>query len=706
MKISQKLIILFLLMALIPIVAIGAFSYLNSQRALNQEISTQLTNTLNRKTEAINQIIQQNGTVLEVFADYGNVRLLTGAYNDAPSAATANQLNQVLAVRRADNAGIRRIHVLDLHGKVEASTDRRFMGLDYSKTSVFQKGSKGINLSMFFKDIDGLPAEYLTGPIVLQGKTVGVAVLEYQVDSLSFITGDYVDLGQTGESFLVAPNDQGKQVNAAPLRFNDQAALSTYRHSGNGRSTRDYRGHLVLQRTAKIPDTGWLVGVKMDQDEVYAPVYQLRNLTLGIILVTVVLVVLVGWYFSHYITAPIIRFTQVVARIRAGNLNERVQIESHDEIGLLGTAFNEMTSNLLESQARLMASVLGLSQGFIMADHDGKVITINLAARRLLKLPESGSATYTLRELFAKVDKFDVTSSVAQCLQGKKALEARDVTFEGSFFNIFLSPIIIGDQTSGAVVLITDETEERIIQRSRDEFFSIASHELRTPLTAIRGNTETMLQYCQDQLKDPDVQSMITDMHDASIRLIDIVNDFLDMSSLEQGNATFTIAPFNAEEVAKAAIAEAGKAATAKQLPIKLELPKTTLPLVLADEERVQKILLALLDNAIKFTDQGTLTVTLEPTDTTMHLSVADTGRGISPEAQKLLFHKFQQATASILTRDDTSATGLGLYISRLLAQGMQGTLYLASTEEGKGTTFTLELPLADANQPNAATQR
>ncbi|HSX05053.1 MAG TPA: ATP-binding protein [Candidatus Saccharimonadales bacterium] len=686
-------------MALIPIVAIGVFSYFNTQKALNQEISSQLTNTLNRKTEAINQIIQQNGTVLEVFADYGNVRLLTGAYNDAPSASITRQLNQVLAIRRADNSGIRRIHVLDTHGQVEASTDNRFLDHDYSKSRVFQVGSKGIDVSMFFKDIDGLPAEYLTGPIVLQGKTVGVAVLEYQVDSLSLITGDYVDLGQTGEAFMVGPNDAGQQVNVAPLRFNDNAALTPYKHSGTGRQTRDYRGHLVLQKTTKLDSTGWRVGVKMDQDEVYAPVYQLRNLTLGIILVTIVLVVLVGWYFSHYITAPIIRFTQVVSRIRAGNLTERVQIKSNDEIGVLGTAFNDMTSDLLESRARLMASVLGLSQGFIMADHDGHVITINNAARRLLKLPETDSDTtsHTLRDIFARVEKFDVTTSVTQCLQDKRSLEARDVTFEGSFFNIFLSPIVIGDQSNGAVVLITDETEERIIQRSRDEFFSIASHELRTPLTAIRGNSDTILQYYKEQLKDPDVHSMISDMHDASIRLINIVNDFLDMSSLEQGKATFTIAPFDPQEVTKAAIAELSNAAKAKNLPIKLNTPKTALPQVAADQERTQKILVSLLDNAVKFTDKGSITLTLEASESTLHFSVTDTGRGISPEAQKLLFHKFQQATSSLLTRDDTSATGLGLYISRLLAQGMEGTLYLGATEEGKGTTFTLELPLATA---------
>src|SRR5213075_2929978 len=97
----------------------------------------------------------------------------------------------------------------------------------------------------------------------------------------------------------------------------------------------------------------------------------------------------------------------------------------------------------------------------------------------------------------------------------------------------------------GTAILVEDVTEERVMARSKDEFFSIASHELRTPLTAIRGNTSLIQQYYKAQLKDGQLNEMVGDIHESSLRLIEIVNDFLDASRLEQGKMQFHPEPFS-----------------------------------------------------------------------------------------------------------------------------------------------------------------
>jgi signal transduction histidine kinase len=699
MKISQKLIMLFLLMALIPILVIGAFSYFNTQRVLNRDISTQIANTLTRQTNKINELIQLDMTKVSLFTAFATDRILLGDYDKTHSSATAAKITAELARLRQDDRSVRRMHVLDTNGIVVASSDPRFIGRDYSGAKVFQAGMKNLDVSMFFRDIDGVLGQYLTAPITLSGKLVGVGILEHESDSYSFITSDYVDVGKTGETFMVGPNDKGETVNLMPLRFNDQGALAAYRTRGDGSNTRDYRDQLVLQKTTEIPDTHWRLGVKIDQAEVYAPVAQVRNITLAIIVITTLLVTLVGWYFAHYITAPIKRFTEVAMRIRAGDLSQRVRVESGDEIGLLGTAFNEMTNNLVESRARLVASILSLPFGFGLIDDQNQVVFSNPLLGKLLgqNIPDdpvqSRAALDRINADFAHT--VDLKGLIAES-QAKRHPIERNIEYGPMFFRLFFAPIIAGDKrVLGTVLIVEDTTERMALERSRDEFFSIASHELRTPLTAVRGNSDMILNYFADQMKNPDLKTMVTDIHDASIRLIDIVNDFLDMSRLEQGRLVLKSTSFDIAELIQQTLREYDVTGSRRKLKLALEPPTGKLPEVFGDRERTRQVLINILGNALHFTKEGGVTFKLTPGKQVVEVSISDTGQGIPVESQHLLFRKFQQASANILTRDNTHSTGLGLYISKLLCEEMSGEIKLVSSVPGQGTTFAFTLPIA-----------
>jgi signal transduction histidine kinase len=203
-------------------------------------------------------------------------------------------------------------------------------------------------------------------------------------------------------------------------------------------------------------------------------------------------------------------------------------------------------------------------------------------------------------------------------------------------------------------------------------------------------------EYFPKHMKDPELAEIINDSHNASIRLIEIVNDFLDSSRLEQGKMEFMLAPVAMEPLV---------AQVQKDLGTLLKAGHNTmvvdglggLPAVLADEARLRQILYNILGNACKYSQDATITVTGEVRGRKLKLLVTDTGKGISPENQKLLFHKFQQAGDSLLTRDSTKGTGLGLYIARLLAENMGGNIKLVRSEIGKGSTFAVILPLAAA---------
>src|SRR5207244_599033 len=124
-------------------------------------------------------------------------------------------------------------------------------------------------------------------------------------------------------------------------------------------------------------------------------------------------------------------------------------------------------------------------------------------------------------------------SLIRECITTKKLITLKEVPLQNHFLKIVLTPILEKEEALGVVILADDITEAKIIQRSRDEFFSIASHELRTPLTAIRGNISLIQQFYGDTFKDKELVAMLSDVHESSLRLISIVNDFLDTSRLE-----------------------------------------------------------------------------------------------------------------------------------------------------------------------------
>ena len=215
-------------------------------------------------------------------------------------------------------------------------------------------------------------------------------------------------------------------------------------------------------------------------------------------------------------------------------------------------------------------------------------------------------------------------------------------------------------------------------------------------------------EFYADKIKEPELIDMINDIHESSTRLIGIVNDFLDTSRLEQGKMQFKNEAINIEDLINSIMKEFQVTGSQKKLSITYQPPenRAVLPQIYADVNKTKQIIINLIGNALKFTDQGGVTITTEVTDESVKILITDTGRGISPENQNLLFRKFQQAGSSLLTRDTTKGTGLGLYISKLMAEGMKGTMKLESSTEGQGSVFSLTLPRATEKNLNQIHQQ
>jgi len=357
----------------------------------------------------------------------------------------------------------------------------------------------------------------------------------------------------------------------------------------------------------------------------------------------------------------------------------------------------ERTQELSNTKAKLDSSIENLPLGFIMSDIKEKLVVTNTLANTILEGKDQKDNLNKLKAVLK--DKLDLGKYIKNCGKDKKSLVFTDIEINGRFFQFLLSPIIVKETNEvciGIVILIQDITEAKNLERSKDEFFSIASHELRTPLTAIRGNTSMILEYYANAIKDPELKAMVDDIHSSSIRLINIVNDFLNVSRLEQSRMVYDLKETNLDKLIPEIIKEYDVTSSRQKISIDYTPPKATIPTVMADTDKVRQVLINLLGNALKFTTKGGVVISIATEDKFVKVLVTDTGRGIPLKQQSLLFHKFQQTGSSLFTRDTAGGSGLGLYISRMMIEGMGGEVKLERSEENIGSVFSFSLPIAN----------
>lgn len=352
------------------------------------------------------------------------------------------------------------------------------------------------------------------------------------------------------------------------------------------------------------------------------------------------------------------------------------------------------TQELHQEHARFLASINSLPFGFMFVNQQLKILALNPRMQKMFGIGDEHASLDVIAEgVRQNAELFQVLFKTSrQCIEHKCVIVKPDIEVDGRFMRALFSPVIMQDEAIGCAMLVEDVTEDRILQRAKDEFFSIASHELRTPLTAIRGNASMIQQYYASDLKDDSAKQMVDDIHSSSIRLIAIVNDFLDVSRLEQKKVELDFKEFSIVDVVKKVANEMETDIKEKGLYLKTDIEEHV-PKVYADRGRIEEVLYNLVGNAAKFTKHGGITISVRYQKDVVKVEVADTGCGISRTSQNLLFRKFQQAHESLFTRETERGTGLGLYISKLLMGLMHGTIVLESSEVDKGSVFSFTVP-------------
>ena len=391
------------------------------------------------------------------------------------------------------------------------------------------------------------------------------------------------------------------------------------------------------------------------------------------------------------------RRIQVAVDARTAELRREVRERSHAE------------QALRESAARLRSILDNVPIGVMFLDTQGRIVEVNPHLAEMLDRPAAWLLRSTLAEISHPDEQAENGRQIAGLVEGQVALSRRQMRLlraDGAVLWVRAQLTLLRDgdgppmRLAGVVEDITEhlrlEESERALDRAeaanraKSEFVSRMSHELRTPLNAMIGFAQ-LLGLDRDPGLAPHQQEWTAQIQRAGWHLLEMINDTLDLARIESGAVQLAIKPLDLPVLVSATLALVGSAAGARGILLQSDLDPDALA-VLGDETRVKQVLTNLLTNAVKYNrDGGHVTVTARRRDATVEVAVRDSGLGMTPEQQSALFQPYNR-----LGRENGTieGTGIGLVISRRLAELMGGTLDFESTA-GEGSVFTLRLPAA-----------
>ena len=410
---------------------------------------------------------------------------------------------------------------------------------------------------------------------------------------------------------------------------------------------------------------------------------------------------------SEGLHAPYIRdhLVQLGITLVAGGLAEWVHSRNRKAAGA-SARLETLSGQLSAEQLKAEAIIQGIGEGVMVIDAGRKIQLFNKAAQELCGWDESSalSLDYNLvLPLKTAEDKAltDGDDPFAEAWKTSKTINRDNLMMTSRAghkiqISLSVSPMFdANNQASGAIALFRDISQEKEIERQKDEFVSTASHEMRTPVAAIEGYISLAMNPNVATI-DERAKKYLDKAHEAIGHLGDLFKDLLSVTKADSGNLNDKVEAVNLAALLQGATDDMQLIAQKKQLTLVYQIGgqsgKAIAPLyyVAANPERLREVVMNLIDNAVKFTSAGGVKVTIEGNEKEVSVAVADTGVGIAQEDIPHLFQKFYRIDNSA-TRT-IGGTGLGLYLCRRVIENLNGHIWVES-KVGEGSTLHFTLP-------------
>ena len=402
---------------------------------------------------------------------------------------------------------------------------------------------------------------------------------------------------------------------------------------------------------------------------------RLIELTLLIILLSLV----VSALFSHLLSTPIRALSKASRKVASGDFTVRVPPKTHDEIRDLTESFNLMTQRLestfseLSSRNEELESIISsMTEGLLVIDTAGKILLFNIGAQKIIDTEK------ILGRYYWELLRSPGLNTLID--EGSDRPASGEIELAGRHFLCIITPLA---SRKAKVLLLHDLTDMKQIERVKKDLVANVSHELKTPLTSIKGFTETLLEAADT--KSAEYLQIIKRHTD---RLISMVNELLLLSELEE-TPQIIQEDVDLQELITNVIAVYDPLIRGKGLDLTASCSPVTIE---GDPFKLEQLLTNLIDNALKYTEKGKISVDAELKEGNAVITVKDTGVGIPREHLGRIFERFYVVDKS--RSRSMGGTGLGLSIAKHIAALHGGRIEVVSTPY-VGSTFTVTLPLS-----------
>jgi two-component system, OmpR family, sensor histidine kinase NblS len=427
------------------------------------------------------------------------------------------------------------------------------------------------------------------------------------------------------------------------------------------------------------------------------------------------------WANYALINTPLKVLAQGASKIAAGHFTHQIQGQrAGREIDQVVNAFNSMSAQLAEydkqnvgqltaernkyisERNKLELVLMSIADGVVVCDHDNRVQIVNAAATAIFAKdakdlvgkplifctegPDSPAICSIVQDFTDSLSPSSLEPVVQQMHLGELVVR------------LHISPIILNQEFLGSVIIMHDITRQAELEKMKTEFVANVSHELRTPITSIKSYVDTLCNH--GEKLDPDIyREFLQIIDNEADRLMSLVNDVLELSRIEEGDMEAEMHALSLRQAAEAALRAINLMAKDKQIALTLT-SREPLPMVLMNEETIERVIINLLTNAIKYTPQGgkiEIKIEAYPETNEVGVLVSDNGIGIPEESLPQIFDRFYRVERKVHT---IKGTGLGLTIAKKIIENHHGRIEVKSVL-GQGSTFGFYLPVAGDEQNN-----
>jgi len=505
------------------------------------------------------------------------------------------------------------------------------------------------------------------------------------------------------ESFvIIASSNETKGKSAVDIL--DQGLIL----QGLGGNSAEDVGYINSQ-TARIPTISMVFPIGEDKNakgalylradltSVYNTINQSKEIFLKAMILALAITVALGFFIAKSITEPINNVTKLAKKMADGDFSQEVFIKSNDEIGRLAEMFNilrlklnETLTEISNEKSKLETIIKYMADGLIAVDLSGHIVHANPAAMVMLKFSKQEIEERNYDEIINEINpRLRFKEIIEKC-----KLVPVEENFEFSGSNYAVRYDHFRDENGsdvGIILILQDITQRQKIEKMQMDFVANVSHELKTPLTTIKSYAETLM---DGAIEDPETEkSFLEIINNEADRMNRLVKDLLQLSRLDHQQEKLVKKTCDLTKLILSAVKKVELTANGKKQHLNCLCNSSKRVLIIGDKDSIEQVLLNVLSNAIKYTQEGgRIDIDAIIYDKKVTVTVADNGIGIPKAELSRVFERFFRVDKA--RSRAMGGTGLGLAISKQIVEEHDGVIKLES-KEGIGTTVFITLPLA-----------